>query len=111
LIKVTYNLGVLTVETDLDGDGQNWAQCLSVNAQLPTGYYFGFSAETGQLADNHDLYGFNVRNLDQNARSLDNARVRIMLFFFFWGISHFCSAMDLLTKLRSLLFFAELILA
>jgi len=31
---------------------------------MPSGYYFGFSAATGDLADNHEILSFTVRNLD-----------------------------------------------
>jgi mannose-binding lectin 1 len=30
------------------------------NLEMPTGYYFGITASTGHLADNHDVYGFVV---------------------------------------------------
>jgi len=42
------------------------------NVFIPTGYHLGFTAATGHLADNHDLYGFTVRNLDPNAPSIDS---------------------------------------
>eukprot|EP00992_Anisonema_acinus_P014442 TRINITY_DN9296_c0_g1_i1.p1 TRINITY_DN9296_c0_g1~~TRINITY_DN9296_c0_g1_i1.p1 ORF type:complete len:325 (-),score=53.26 TRINITY_DN9296_c0_g1_i1:14-988(-) len=31
-----------------------------LNMDIPTGFYFGLTATTGHLADNHDVYGFTV---------------------------------------------------
>ena len=40
------------VSTDVDNKNQ-WKECLSVeNVKLPTRYYFGFSAATGDLSGN-----------------------------------------------------------
>ncbi|XP_031564414.1 vesicular integral-membrane protein VIP36-like [Actinia tenebrosa] len=45
----------LTVLTDVDGRGE-WRECFDVRGvKLPTGLYFGVSAATGELADNHDI--------------------------------------------------------
>eukprot|EP01137_Pigoraptor_chileana_P014953 Opistho-2@70243 len=46
-----------TVQVFLDTSNRNeWRQCFVVGGvDLPTGYYFGFSAATGQVADNHDI--------------------------------------------------------
>lgn len=41
-----------------------WTHCFSVpNVKLPTVAYLGFSAETGQLADNHDIIKVDTKNL------------------------------------------------
>ncbi|XP_018411298.1 PREDICTED: VIP36-like protein isoform X2 [Nanorana parkeri] len=45
----------LTVMLDIDGK-QEWRDCLDVpGVRLPRGYYFGSSAVTGDLSDNHDV--------------------------------------------------------
>ena len=45
-------------QVSMDIDGKNgWKECLSVSGvKLPTGYYFGASAATGQLAGTLHLH-------------------------------------------------------
>ncbi|XP_077296985.1 vesicular integral-membrane protein VIP36 [Arctopsyche grandis] len=63
-IAVRYENDVLTVSTDLDGKSA-WKECFSVKGVLlPTGYYFGVSATTGDLSDNHDLLSVKMYELD-----------------------------------------------
>jgi mannose-binding lectin 2 len=39
----------------VEGDGK-WSTCFYMpDVYLPTGYFLGFSAATGDLADNHDI--------------------------------------------------------
>lgn len=47
-------------------EGKNaWKECLRVeNVLLPTGYYFGASATTGDLSDNHDIIAIKMYELD-----------------------------------------------
>jgi len=74
-IKVTYRNNQLKVETQLFGT-TTFVDCLVANSiELPAKYHFGFSSATGQLADNHDVYGFSVRNLDANALAIDSQRI------------------------------------
>ncbi|KAK3634035.1 hypothetical protein LTR56_015503 [Elasticomyces elasticus] len=41
-----------------------WTRCFEVpNVKLPSVTYLGFSAETGELSDNHDLYKVETKNL------------------------------------------------
>eukprot|EP00727_Mastigamoeba_balamuthi_P011672 m51a1_g7127 putative C-tail anchored protein, Lectin domain (385) ;mRNA; f:183436-185483 len=41
--------------------GSAWTQCFAVDRiTLPTGYYFGWSAATGDLADDHDVSNITV---------------------------------------------------
>ncbi|XP_069799630.1 VIP36-like protein isoform X2 [Dendropsophus ebraccatus] len=50
----------LTVMLDIDGK-QEWRDCLDVpGVRLPRGYYFGASAATGDLSDNHDIISLKV---------------------------------------------------
>lgn len=65
-VRIRYEDDVLSVSTDMDGDSQ-WKNCFVVNnVELPTGYFFGVSATTGDLSDNHDILGFKFYDLDTN---------------------------------------------
>ena len=45
----------LKLQLDVEGDGK-WSTCFYMpDVYLPTGYFLGFSATTGDLADNHDM--------------------------------------------------------
>lgn len=55
--------------TDLENK-QAWSQCLSISGvRLPTGYYFGMSAATGDLSDHHDIIGVRFYQLDMDGVS------------------------------------------
>lgn len=61
---------MFAVSTNIENRGA-WKQCFSVqNVQLPTGYYFGASATTGDLSDNHDIISLKLYELE--APMLDN---------------------------------------
>lgn len=54
----------LTVSTDLEGKNA-WKECFKVhNVLLPTGYFYGASATTGDLSDNHDIIAIKMYELD-----------------------------------------------
>lgn len=54
-LLVRYVGDTLSIYTDILNKGE-WKLCMSVeNVQLPTGYYLGMSAATGDLSDNHDI--------------------------------------------------------
>ena len=41
-----------------------WTRCFQVqNVKLPSVSYLGFSAETGELSDNHDIISVDAKNL------------------------------------------------
>jgi mannose-binding lectin 2 len=62
--SVRYEGDVLTVSTDIAGKNE-WTECFKVaGVQLPTGYYFGVSAATGDLSDNHDVISFRTYELE-----------------------------------------------
>uniref|UniRef100_H3CUF4 Lectin, mannose-binding 2-like a n=1 Tax=Tetraodon nigroviridis TaxID=99883 RepID=H3CUF4_TETNG len=67
----------LTVMIDIDGQHE-WRDCLDLpGVQLPRGYYFGATALTGDLSDNHDiislkLYELTVIRSDITIPSVDN---------------------------------------
>ncbi|XP_055384540.1 vesicular integral-membrane protein VIP36 [Condylostylus longicornis] len=65
-LSIRYENDVLHVSTDFENKNE-WKNCFSVNGiELPTGYYFGVSATTGDLSDNHDLHSFKFYDLDTN---------------------------------------------
>lgn len=72
--KIRYENDVLSVSTDLENRNE-WKECFSVDGvELPTGYYFGASASTGDLSDNHLLYSFKFFELD-GATTADRAHI------------------------------------
>lgn len=45
-------------------DETEWTSCFTApNVQLPGVVYLGFTAETGELSDNHDIISVNTKNL------------------------------------------------
>eukprot|EP00127_Corallochytrium_limacisporum_P000081 Clim_evm20s3 gene=Clim_evmTU20s3 len=69
--RITYKEAELTIEMDVKGEDQ-WEVCFSAeHVNLPTNYFFGFTALTGELSDNHDILSLKVESL-KNARSWIN---------------------------------------
>ncbi|CAL1547677.1 unnamed protein product [Lymnaea stagnalis] len=63
-LAIRYERNLLTVSTDIDNKS-GWKECFSVSGiKLPIGYYFGVSAATGDLADNHDVISIKFYDLD-----------------------------------------------
>lgn len=63
-IRIRYERDVLTVSTDIENKAA-WKECLSVQGvRLPTGYYFGMTAGTGDLSDTHDIMSIRLYELD-----------------------------------------------
>uniref|UniRef100_A0A3P9MK79 Lectin, mannose-binding 2-like a n=1 Tax=Oryzias latipes TaxID=8090 RepID=A0A3P9MK79_ORYLA len=53
----------LTVMIDIDGQHE-WRDCLDIpGVRLPQGYYFGATAITGDLSDNHDIISLKLYQL------------------------------------------------
>jgi mannose-binding lectin 2 len=66
-IAIRYEENKLTVSVDIDGLN-TWKQCFTVsNVRLPTGYYFGASAATGDLSDNHDIISMKLYDIGTNS--------------------------------------------
>lgn len=62
-ILVQYFHEELTIKTDIENSGI-WRDCVSVKGvYLPTHYYFGITAATGDLSDNHDILSIKTRIL------------------------------------------------
>jgi len=63
-LKVRYENDVLSAFTDLENK-EEWKECFTVDGvELPTGYYFGASATTGDLSDNHLINSIKFFELD-----------------------------------------------
>jgi hypothetical protein len=72
LMRITYGNDTLAVHVKRESD-INWRVCASAPAvNLETGMFIGLSAATGHLADNHDIHGVTVRNLDDDAKFIDS---------------------------------------
>ncbi|XP_010000388.1 PREDICTED: vesicular integral-membrane protein VIP36 [Chaetura pelagica] len=62
-LAIRYSRGRLTVMTDVE-DKNEWKNCIDIaGVQLPTGYFFGASAGTGDLSDNHDIISMKLFQL------------------------------------------------
>uniref|UniRef100_A0A6A7FUG1 VIP36-like protein n=3 Tax=Hirondellea gigas TaxID=1518452 RepID=A0A6A7FUG1_9CRUS len=62
-ISIKYIKDTLTVSTSIENT-RVFKECFTVKGvQLPTGYYFGVSAATGDLADNHDIVSIKAYDL------------------------------------------------
>ena len=71
-ITIRYENNILSVSTDFENKGE-WKSCFVVQSvELPTGYYFGVSATTGDLSDNHDIYSFKFYDLDVELTVMSN---------------------------------------
>nr|CAG4635504.1 EOG090X07L3 [Artemia franciscana] len=71
-IAINYENDVLKVFTDVEGKN-GWKPCLEVpGVKLPTGYYFGVSAVTGELSDNHDLISFKLYSKDMPGQEFED---------------------------------------
>jgi lectin, mannose-binding 2 len=76
LVAIRYQNDRLTISTDIDGKN-TWKECFSANnVFLPSHYYFGFSAATGDLSDNHDIISVHTYQLDSKPeRIAENRRL------------------------------------
>ncbi|XP_039947979.1 vesicular integral-membrane protein VIP36 [Bactrocera neohumeralis] len=65
-VSIRYENDILSVSTDMENKGE-WKNCFVVNdVELPTGYFLGLSATTGDLSDSHDILGVKFYDLDIN---------------------------------------------
>ena len=66
-MAIRYENDKLTISHDLNNE-RAWAPCFSIDGvKLPTGYYFGLSATTGDLSDAHDVISIKTYELDTAA--------------------------------------------
>jgi mannose-binding lectin 2 len=104
-IAIRYEKKKLTVSTDIEGKNE-WKQCFSVDGvRLPTGYYFGASAATGQLAgqiiynvasdllnahpvcllsiaDNHDIISMKLYDIGLDNEKVCHCFVKVLYMIF-----------------------------
>ncbi|XP_043276346.1 vesicular integral-membrane protein VIP36 [Venturia canescens] len=78
-IAIRYEADTLTVSTDI-ANKEAWQECFQVKGiKLPTEYYFGVSATTGDLSDNHDVISIRLFELDlADDAKTDEDRSKIM---------------------------------
>lgn len=78
LVAIRYQNDRLTVSTDIEGKNV-WKECFSVeDVRLPTHYYFGFSAATGDLSDNHDIISVHTYQLESTEQRRTEDRRNII---------------------------------
>lgn len=83
-ISIKYEDDVLTVSHDLDNK-RAWWPCFSVKGvKLPTGYYFGASAATGELSDAHDIISMKMYELEapESEADVDRSQIEPSSLFF-----------------------------
>ncbi|CAF1009465.1 unnamed protein product [Rotaria magnacalcarata] len=78
LVAIRYQDNRLTVSTDTEGQNK-WTECFSIaDINLPTHYYFGFSAATGELSDNHDIISVHTYQLESSEERRKEDRTGIL---------------------------------
>lgn len=101
-ISIKYLNEKLTVLTDIE-DKHEWKVCFeSPKVKLPTGYYFGASATTGDLSDNHDIITFKFYELEPIADVSHTSHAFKLTFFRLqiWHFSNFSSLKLLVIQLK-----------
>jgi lectin, mannose-binding 2 len=74
LVAIRYQNNRLTVSTDIEGDN-TWKECFTIdNVHLPTMYYFGFTAATGELTDHHDIISVQMYQLETSEERMNENR-------------------------------------
>jgi mannose-binding lectin 1 len=72
-LRLRYNADQTLVLSVRAGGDAHERECARAKLDVPVGGYFGFSAATGGLSDNHDVLGFSLRNLAPDDSDLDHA--------------------------------------
>jgi len=77
-ITIRYENDRLTISHDLQNK-RSWTPCFTMEGvKLPTGYYFGMSATTGDLSDAHDVISVKTYELDTPAGVSKEERPHIL---------------------------------
>merc|ERR1712179_585932 len=77
-ITIRYENDRLTISHDLQNK-RSWTPCFTMEGvKLPTGYYFGMSATTGDLSDAHDVISVKTYELDTPAGVSKEERADIL---------------------------------
>jgi hypothetical protein len=71
-LRLRYSADQSLVLSVRAGNDANERECARAKLDVPAGGYFGFSAATGGLSDNHDVLGFTLRNLAPDDSDLDH---------------------------------------
>ncbi|CAH3158123.1 unnamed protein product [Pocillopora meandrina] len=84
LIRYSGTQNRLTILVDVENKNE-WEDCLDVGGvKLPTGLYFGTTAATGQLADNHDIISLKFYETEMpvssDSKGADEDRTKIVPF-------------------------------
>lgn len=75
LVKIRYDRETLTVYTDMENK-QAWKTCFAVDGvKLPTGYFIGASAATGDLSDAHDIVSLRMYELEHVSDGVDRTKI------------------------------------
>ncbi|XP_061391240.1 vesicular integral-membrane protein VIP36-like, partial [Musca vetustissima] len=79
-VAICYENDILSVSTDLENRNE-WKNCFVVNnVELPTRYFFGLSATTGDMSDNHDILSFKVYDLETPDDIIPSAHIHCHLY-------------------------------
>lgn len=71
-IQIQYSNGELLIQTDIDDTG-SWRDCVRINGvYLPANYFFGITAATGDLSDNHDILAIKMMHLSDELGAHEN---------------------------------------
>uniref|UniRef100_A0A7S4P825 L-type lectin-like domain-containing protein n=1 Tax=Paramoeba aestuarina TaxID=180227 RepID=A0A7S4P825_9EUKA len=72
VMKITHSRDTIRVELKREGES-GWKDCIyAEDVFVDPGLFMGLTAATGHLADNHDVHGITVRNLDDDAKFMDS---------------------------------------
>ncbi|XP_015787315.1 vesicular integral-membrane protein VIP36 [Tetranychus urticae] len=78
IVEIRYENDVLSVGTDFESRGA-FKECFSVKGViLPSNYYIGVSAATGELSDNHDVIAIKTFQLTSSSPSENDDRSHML---------------------------------
>ena len=77
-VRISYYKELKTIKVDVDTkEDDGFSDCFTVhNVDLPSGYFFGATASTGDLADNHDIISMKVSTPAKPSEELVQAAVQ-----------------------------------
>lgn len=74
-LRIKYNNDELSVFTDFENK-QQWRNCFTVEGvKLPTGYFIGTSAATGDLSDAHEINSIKFYELEHVSDGVDRTKI------------------------------------
>ncbi|ORX92759.1 the carbohydrate recognition domain of complex with Mcfd2, partial [Basidiobolus meristosporus CBS 931.73] len=73
--KLSYYDNSISLYIDTTEKGAAYTKCFEVSdVELPPGYYFGLSASTSELADDHDVFSFDTYEVNPPGRKVLSKR-------------------------------------